>query len=252
MRALEVFHSIRLLPGAWIILRLDGRGFSRFTESRCEKPFDLQFHGWMVHTARAVLEDLQGLYAYTESDEISILLAREWALFDRELEKLVSLSAGTASAAFSLDCGARVQFDSRALLCAEDEQVLDYFRWRQTDASRCALNGWCYWTLRKAGKSVTEATRELQGKGVAFKNELLFQQGINFNDLPLWQRRGSGLHWEVYERESYNPKLNQKVMATRRRIKLDEELPLGEEYAALIERLLRVRELPSNVKAQPG
>jgi tRNA(His) 5'-end guanylyltransferase len=34
MRALEVFHSVRFAPGAWLILRLDGRGFSRFTESR--------------------------------------------------------------------------------------------------------------------------------------------------------------------------------------------------------------------------
>jgi hypothetical protein len=34
MRALEVFHSLRLPPGAWVILRLDGRSFSRFTEGR--------------------------------------------------------------------------------------------------------------------------------------------------------------------------------------------------------------------------
>src|SRR5204862_222634 len=80
--------------GAWVILRLDGRGFSRFTEGGCEKPFDAAFHGWMVATARAVLEDFGGLYAYTESDEISVLLPRAWELFDREVEKAVSVSAG--------------------------------------------------------------------------------------------------------------------------------------------------------------
>jgi hypothetical protein len=42
MRALEVFHSLRLLQNAWVILRLDGRGFSLFTETRFEKPFDPQ------------------------------------------------------------------------------------------------------------------------------------------------------------------------------------------------------------------
>jgi tRNA(His) 5'-end guanylyltransferase len=51
MRALEVFHSLRLLPGAWVILRLDGRGFSRFTEARFEKPFDVRFHELMMQTA---------------------------------------------------------------------------------------------------------------------------------------------------------------------------------------------------------
>jgi tRNA(His) 5'-end guanylyltransferase len=229
MRRLEVFHSLRLPPEAWVILRLDGRGFSRFTESRFEKPFDVRFHDAMVQTARAVLEDLQGLYAYTESDEISVLFPRTWDLFDRELEKAISVSAGLASAAFSLSCGAVVQFDSRVVVAALDEQVVDYFRWRQADAGRCALNSWTYWTLRKAGRSVAEATAALQGKSVADKNEILFQAGINFNDLPLWQRRGSGLYWEEYEREGYNPKQDRKVVTTRRRVRVERELPMGDE-----------------------
>jgi tRNA(His) 5'-end guanylyltransferase len=193
----------------------------------------------MVLTAQAVLEDLQGLYAYTESDEISVLFPRAWDLFDRELEKTVSLSASCASAALSLAFGTRVHFDSRAILAAEDEQVVDYFRWRQADAARCALNGWTYWTLRKPGQGVTQATAVLAGKSVTDKNELLFQAGINFNDLPLWQRRGTGLYWERYEREGYNPKLDQKVLTTRRRVKIDPELPMGEEYADFISRLIR-------------
>lgn len=239
MRTLEVFHTLRLLPGAWVILRLDGRGFSRFTESRFEKPFDVRFHDGMVQTAQAVLEDFQGAYAYTESDEISVLFPRHWDLFDRELEKVVSLSASIASATLSLTFGTPVHFDSRAILAAEDEQVVDYFRWRQADAARCALNGWTYWTLRKAGQSVAEATAALQGKSVADKNELLFQAGINFNDLSLWQRRGTGLYWERYEREGYNPKLEQKVVTSRRRIKVNQELPMGDDYGRFIEQLLR-------------
>jgi tRNA(His) 5'-end guanylyltransferase len=239
MRALEVFHSLRLPPGAWVILRLDGRGFSRFTEGRFEKPFDARFHDGMVRAAQAVLADLQGVYAYTESDEISVLFPRGWDLFDRELEKVVSLSASIAGATLSLAFGTSVQFDSRAIVAAEDEQVTDYFRWRQADAARCALNGWTYWTLRKQGQGVAQATAALQGKSVADKNELLFQAGVNFNDLPLWQRRGTGLYWERYERGGYNPKLDQKVVTTRRRIKLDQELPMGEEYADFISRLMR-------------
>src|SRR5690348_14915851 len=101
MRALEYFHSVRLLPGAWPVLRLDGRGFTRLTGQRFEKPFDPKFHELMIHTARVLFEELQAVYAYTESDEISLLFRPEWDLFDRELEKAVSVSAGIASAAFT-------------------------------------------------------------------------------------------------------------------------------------------------------
>ena len=53
-----------------------------------------------------------------------------------------------------------------------------------------------------------------------------------------WQRRGGGLYWESYEKEGYNPRLNQKVTARRQRIKVDRELPIKEEYGRLVERIM--------------
>lgn len=80
MRSLEYFHEVKLLPETFTIVRVDGRGFSRFTESRFEKPFDLKFHQLMLETSRSLLEQMQGIYAYTESDEISILFLPNWDL----------------------------------------------------------------------------------------------------------------------------------------------------------------------------
>ena len=34
-----------------------------------------------------------------------------------------------------------------------------------------------------------------------FKNELLFQKGINYNDLPGWQKKGDGVYFKNAERE---------------------------------------------------
>jgi tRNA(His) guanylyltransferase len=248
MRELEYFHSLRLLPSAWAIIRVDGRSFSRFTESRFEKPFDIKFHELMVTTAQILLSELDGIYAFMESDEISVLLPRDWDLFDRSLEKAVSISAGIASSQFSCAIGEPAVFDSRVWLGATNSQVFDYFSWRQADTTRCALNGWCYWTLRKAGHSARQATSMLDGKSVSFKNELLFENGINFNDLPLWQRRGTGLYWETYEKVGYNPKEKIEVTTTRRRIKIDRELLMKEEYRSFIQQILEPSQvlLPSS------
>jgi tRNA(His) 5'-end guanylyltransferase len=234
MRRLECYHSLRVPDGACVVLRLDGRGFTRFTEQHCEKPFDERFHGWMVAAARAVFEDFGAVYAYTESDEISVLLPRGWAHFDREVEKAVSVSTGLASATFALACGAAAHFDSRVVVAPTDEQVVDYFRWRQADAARCALNGWCYWTLRKEGLDPHAATKQLAGLTVADKNELLLRRGVNFNDLPAWQKRGAGLSWEEYPHAGRNPLTGETATATRRRVRVDRELPTGEEYAAVV------------------
>ena len=238
MRSLEYFRSLRMVPACWPIIRLDGRGFSRMTAERFGKPFDQRFRDLMAATATVLLEELQGIYAYTMSDEISLLLPRDWALFDRRVEKVVSISAGMASATFSQAFGQAVHFDSRIWLGAEIPLVLDYFHWRKAEAANNALHCWCYWTLRNQGKSAAEATRLLKGLSAADQNELLFRQGINFNDLPQWQRRGVGLYWEHFEKQGIDPRTGETATASRRRIRADRELPMKDEYARMLSRII--------------
>ena len=92
--------------------------------------------------------------------------------------------------------------------------------------------------MRKLGKHPAEATAELDNRSIAFKNELLFQNGINFNDLPAWQRRGTGLYWEEYTKQGYNPIQQETVVALRRRIKIDRALPMKEDYREFIAQIL--------------
>lgn len=241
MRQGERFHALRLPPNAWPIIRVDGHGFSRMTQTHYEKPFDIAFYQSMIETARALLEELGGVYAYVQSDEISVLPGRDWAAFDRKVEKVVSLSAGLASATWTQASGHAAHFDSRVWLGEDKAQVCDYFRWRQSDGARNALNGWCYWTLRNEGASVQSATRTLEGASPDAKRQLLSQHGIDFDQTPAWQRHGAGLRWEDYQKTGLNPLTGETVSATRRRIRIIENLPQGEAYARLIEAMLEPR-----------
>lgn len=239
-REREWFHGLTVPPGAWPVVRVDGRSFSRFTEQRFEKPFDERFSTLMVETAEAMLTEFDARYVYTESDEISVLLPRDTGLFGRGVEKIVSITAGVASAVFSRSIGEVGVFDSRIWLGTSQEDVVDYFLWRQADASRCALNGWCYWTLRKAGRSRREADRAMSGASTAAKNELLYGLGVNFNEVPLWQRRGIGLWLEEFERPGHDPVRGIDVTATRRRVRVERELPMKDEYRTFLTDTVRV------------
>ena len=110
------------------------------------------------------------------------------------------------------------------------ECVKDYFSWRQEDAHRNSLNAHCYWLLRREGMSAREATREIEGKTIAFKNELLFSRNINFNDLPNWQKRGVGLYYSSYEKKGYNPVKDEEVTSIRSRLDVNMDLEIGEAY----------------------
>ncbi|SDM68226.1 tRNA(His) guanylyltransferase Thg1 family protein [Allokutzneria albata] len=237
-RAREWFHELTVPPGVWTVVRVDGRGFSRFTEQHFDKPFDAAFSGLMVETARAMLTEFDARYVYTESDEISVVLQSEHGLFGRGVEKIVSITAGVASAAFTHAAGRPAHFDSRVWIGAGVGDVIDYVSWRQADATRCALNGWCYWTLRKTGASRREAAQRLHGTSVADKNELLFQHGINFNEVPAWQRRGIGLWWEDVSRSGHDPVRGVDVNTTRRQVHVERDLPMKDDYRALVEELI--------------
>jgi tRNA(His) guanylyltransferase len=242
MRVFETAHDHCVLPGLYMAARLDGRNFTRLTKEkhRFQRPYDEQFRDYMLGTIEHLMTcGFRVIYGYTQSDEISLLLHPEESAFGRKMRKLNSILAGEASAKFSLLLGDMGVFDCRISQLPGVDLVRDYFRWRQEDAHRNALNAHCYWLLREQGQTMQQATEALVGMSVTDKNELLFRNGINFNDLPNWQKRGSGVYWEEYEKPARNPITGEEVVATRRRLKRDLDLPLRDGYVKFIHDLIR-------------
>ena len=234
MRVFETNADQCVLPSIYMVARLDGRNFTRLIKERHSfaAPFDERLRDMMIETTRHFMQcGFRAVYGYTQSDEISLLLHREESAFQRKLRKLLSILAGEASAKFSVLLGDIGAFDCRISQLPSEELVLDYFRWRMEDAARNALNAHCYWMLRRQGRSVGAATHQLEGMSVADKNELLFANGINFNDLPAWQKRGVGVVWEFYFKEGFNPITQQAVTAQRQRLATHLDLPMKDDYA---------------------
>ena len=43
------------------------------------------------------------------------------------------------------------------------------------------------------------------------KHDLLFENGINFNELPAWQKRGFGVYFQTALKEGFNPQTGETV-----------------------------------------
>ncbi len=242
LRVYETAADLCVLPGIYMVARIDGRNFTRLTKElhRFESPFDERFRDMMVGTTQHLMDcGFRVTYGYTQSDEISLLFHRDEELFGRKLRKYNSILAGEASSKFSLLLGDKGVFDCRICQLPNESLVVDYFRWRNEDAHRNALNAHCYWALRKRGEGERAATERLSGLSIGDKNELLYRTAqTNFNDLPLWQRRGTGLYWESVAKPGLNPKTGHAVEAKRRRLKVDLELPMKDEYSEFVRGLV--------------
>jgi len=237
LRIFETAHDICVLPGLYIVARIDGRSFTKLTKQKhkFKVPFDEVFRDYMVETTSHLMEcGFNVIYGYIQSDEISLLFDLNETAFSRKHRKFNSILAGEASAKFSTLIGSVAVFDCRLSELPNKQLVVDYFRWRNEDAHRNALNAHCYWKLREDNFSKGEATKRIEKISTADKNELLYSYGLNFNDIPKWQKRGIGLYWTNFEKEGINPKTNEKVSVKRKQLFTDFELPMKDDYDTFI------------------
>lgn len=219
MRTEENARDGELPTAPYIIARLDGRGFSRLTGRLFEKPFDEAFHLLMMETMRHLMHiETELAFAYNQSDEISLLMLPGSAPFNRKARKLLSLLPAAASARLSLLLGEPVCFDCRLNLQTEPLGVHRYFRWRSIDAERNAFNACAYWLLRKQGTAPETAAEKLRLLTAAEQRKLLADNGIDFDSIPGWQRRGSCLYRTQETRCGFNPLTGEQTTYTRRKL----------------------------------
>ena len=177
-----------------VILRIDGKAFHTYTKG-CVRPFDATLGDVMLNTAKFLLETVQGArFAYTQSDEISLLLhgykkfdSQPW--FDNQVQKMVSVAAGCASAVFTAHSFQISKnqgeikpaiFDCRAFVVPEAE-VCNYFLWRQQDARRNSVQmlARSLYSHHEVERNNTESLKAMcEAKGQRWEDlELRWQRG---------------------------------------------------------------------------
>lgn len=249
MRIYETAHDVKVMPGLYMIARLDGRGFHKLTEEmNSKRPFCSDFSKYMVETMYSLIEEsgFEVSYGYTQSDEISLLFKKDTEIFNRKERKYNSILAGIASANFSLNANRVVCFDCRVIQIPNKEIAIDYFRWRQADAARNCLNSYCYWKLRGEGFTYEKTTEKLNKMPNKDKHDLLMGYGINFNDVEPWKKNGIGMFYVEEDKIGINPITKEEVStiyawsvrAGRRYIKIKDDLEYGENYGKFLESII--------------
>ena len=217
----EQIPKTKLMRRCPVAIRIDGKAFHTFTRG-FQKPFDEVLIKSMQETMKYLCENIQGcVLGYTQSDEITLILVdykklTSSAWFDYEVQKICSIAASMATMAFNKFFADNVEkeilsnsdkegnvvddnleiihinhvhsmrkgamFDARCFNIPKEE-VTNLVYWRQLDASRNSI--------QMVGQA-NFSHKELQNKSCNdIQDMLMTQKGINWNDLPTYQKRGS-------------------------------------------------------------
>jgi len=164
-----------LLPGTFLVVRLDGKGFHRFSDAHhFEKPNDRRALELMNAAAKRTMESetLRShiLLAFGESDEFSFLLDAKSELFGRRNSKILSTILSIFTMSYALlwpryfpndplnpDLEGP-SFDGRVITYPSEKEAIDYFKWRQADTHINNLYNTTFWALiQQGGMSAKEA-----------------------------------------------------------------------------------------------
>ncbi|OTA64222.1 tRNAHis guanylyltransferase [Hypoxylon sp. EC38] len=209
-----------LLPNTWIVVRIDGRGFTKLcAKYNFEKPNDRRALDLMNAAAKAVMSEIHDItIAYGVSDEYSFVFHKTCTLFERRSSKIVSTIVSTFTAYYIHLWSTYFpdtplspplpSFDGRAVCYPSVQNLRDYMSWRQVDCHINNLYNTTFWSLvQLGGMNAKDAEKFLSGTLAADKHEILFSKfKINYNNEPEIFKKGSIVYrdYELVEPGSHD------------------------------------------------
>jgi len=136
-----------------IIIRVDGKGFTKLTSNLPKPCYD--FNHVMANTMLYVIKEMQGaVFGYCQSDEITFVLKNDQSLetqpwFQNRVQKIVSVSSALATKGFeksiqtldkSINLIGDAVFDARVFAVPSIVEAANNIIWRQKDCYKNAVS----------------------------------------------------------------------------------------------------------------
>lgn len=185
------------MPRLPICVRIDGRAFHTFTRGM-KRPYDKDMSDSMVETMRYLVEQSDACIGYTQSDEITLILSDiKDPMFNGRISKLTSVLASIATAKFNEEIHKKYPdkplafFDCRCWQVPNRTEAANELLWREFDATKNSIS---------MAARAYYSDKQLMNKNGSEKQDMLMEKGINWNDYPVFFKRGTYAQRKTVER----------------------------------------------------
>jgi len=182
MKELEGRYTSARVPASdYLCVRIDGKGFSKFTKGFV-KPFDERVTYAMVETTEFLVEETHANIGYTQSDEITLIYSvgekANEQIFGGKVSKINSILASMATATFDEvirdHTDKRAFFDCRAWGVPTNIEASNVLLWRVQDARKNSVSAMFRWTL---------GSKAMHGLDQTQMKAKMLEAGHDWNDL---------------------------------------------------------------------
>lgn len=214
----EVFADCPLISGTPLVAHLLGRRFEqRLNERSGQQPFDSDFQKALLKSLSHLCAVLGCSFGYADRTDLLLYAVSQGS----DARRLLSRLAGESSAKLSLLLGDVYTFDVRLFEIPSVELARTYFLWQRRRAESAAIERYATHTLLELGTATKSIPNILSGLDNEQRIALLRQNGVDYPELPAWQRYGSAVYTSHDD-------------ARGAHLVIDLRLPDGEHYPAYL------------------
>lgn len=202
----ENSYSYKIIPRIPVIIKIDGRSFSRVTK-QTTKPFCHKTMALLSDTMLSLAKQIDGVvFGYQYSDKIILVLRNDRSLdedpwFGNYIQKQVSAASSLATYEFMSKLWGMndppvlegsITFTASVFGLPSTKEVINNLIYRQFRCLQNVINESIYTVL--VDQYGSQAKTILEQKTMDERKNILDEYGFDFDSLPLAYRHGSGVY----------------------------------------------------------